>query len=95
MEDILRRPTKVSLHLHQETALRVRHPSTRASASQLLTKLTDLDDVEAYLHTFEIVAENGCMILVPRFEYRLPNSLGWPINGYALASLQHCKSQRR
>lgn len=40
-----------------EATLRASLPSARATARQLLTKLTDLDDVEAYLHTFKIVAE--------------------------------------
>ncbi|MGL5295076.1 MAG: hypothetical protein ACRC9V_15200, partial [Aeromonas sp.] len=31
-------------------------PDARATAHQLLTKLTAQDDIEAYLHTFEVVA---------------------------------------
>lgn len=44
------------VRLREETAARVPLPEPRATAHQLLTKLTSQDDVEAYLHTFEVVA---------------------------------------
>ncbi len=49
------------VRLRAETAARVPLPEPRTTAHQLLTKLTSQDDLEAYLHTFEVVAHGeGC-----------------------------------
>ncbi|KAI7813969.1 hypothetical protein IRJ41_005290 [Triplophysa rosa] len=42
--------------LREAAAARVPLPDARSTAHQLLTKLTAQDDIEAYLHTFEVVA---------------------------------------
>ncbi len=49
------------VRLRAETAARVPLPEPRTTAHQLLTKLTSQDDLEAYLHMFEVVARReGC-----------------------------------
>ncbi len=49
------------VHLRAETAARVPLLEPRATTYQLLTELTSQDDLEAYLHTFEVVARReGC-----------------------------------
>ncbi|MGL5224883.1 MAG: hypothetical protein ACRC8Q_06080 [Aeromonas sp.] len=37
------------------TAALVPLPDARSTAHHFLTKLTELDDIDAYLHTFEVV----------------------------------------
>ncbi|MGL5294269.1 MAG: hypothetical protein ACRC9V_10970 [Aeromonas sp.] len=47
----------VAMEQMRETiAARIPLPEARSAAHHLLTKLTDQDDVEAYLHTFEVIA---------------------------------------
>ncbi len=49
------------MRLRAETAARVPLQEPRATTHQLLTELTSQDDLEAYLHTFEVVARReGC-----------------------------------
>ncbi len=49
------------VRLRAETAARVPLQEPRTTAHQLLTELTSQDDLEAYLHTFEVVARReGC-----------------------------------
>lgn len=49
--------TEQALDLMREAAAaRVPLPDARSTAHQHLTKLSDLDDIEAYLHTFEVIA---------------------------------------
>ncbi|XP_051502548.1 uncharacterized protein LOC127411191 isoform X2 [Myxocyprinus asiaticus] len=45
------------MQLRLEAAAHIPIPEPRARASQLITKLTEHDDVEAYLQTFEVIAE--------------------------------------
>ncbi|KAI7789534.1 hypothetical protein IRJ41_013900 [Triplophysa rosa] len=42
--------------LMESAAARVPLPDARSTAHQLMTKLTAQDDIEAYLHTFEVIA---------------------------------------
>ncbi|XP_073763463.1 uncharacterized protein [Danio rerio] len=56
-EQLTARQDRLEQQLHQVAG---RIPLPEVSAHHHITKLSDLDDIDAYLHTFEVIAEREC-----------------------------------